>query len=226
MVDASRQSMEVTGSSDLSDADLMASLIGGSNEALATLYDRHADAVFTAARRTTLDRTLAGDVVQETFLALWNRAESFDVARGSLRAWLLTIARNRAIDQLRSARRHAPALPFAAYGDVETDEASIAEWLTTSGSTIAMASPAPEPEEVVDAREQRETIVDALVSLAPVERSVILLAYAEELSQSEIANRLGWPIGTVKTRTRRALHHLRDRLGDLPGDVGSEAIRN
>src|SRR6266550_9602784 len=89
-----------------SDASLMRRVVDGSQDALASLYDRHGGAVFRAALRTSRDHSIAAEVVQETFLALWNRAELFDPARGSLSAWLATIARNRAIDRLRSAARH------------------------------------------------------------------------------------------------------------------------
>ena len=88
-----------------SDANLVRRLIEGSQEALASLYDRHAQTVFAAAMGTSRDRWIAEEVVQETFLTLWNRAERFDPSRGALRAWLLTIARNRAVDRLRAAGR-------------------------------------------------------------------------------------------------------------------------
>src|SRR6188508_1946205 len=90
----------------MSDSRLMRQLIDGSEDALAGLYDRHAPAVFAAAMRVSRDRGIAAEVVQDTFLALWNRAETFDASRGPLPAWLLTIARNRAIDRLRGAARH------------------------------------------------------------------------------------------------------------------------
>ncbi len=199
-----------------SDAELLRRMIGGSEAALAALYDRHNRAVFAAAMRTAGDHGVAAEVVQETFLALWNRAELFDPSRGALATWLITIARNRAIDRLRSAARHDRAITFSSFAQVETDDSSTAEWLTTAGDLIAAGGPEPSPEEVVSGMEIRASIQDALAALAPVERSVIELAYAGGLSQSEIAARLGWPIGTVKTRTRRALGHLRELLEGPP----------
>jgi RNA polymerase sigma factor (sigma-70 family) len=142
---------------------------------------------------------------------------------------LLAIARNRAIDHVRYARRHDRALSFSAFGTADQDDGSLAEWLTDSGVLVATGAPDPGPENTVVNLETRAVVADAIASLAPVERSVILLAYEAHLSQVEIAARLGWPLGTVKTRTRRALRHLRERLvppstnGDLSGGVVARA---
>ncbi len=193
------------------DADLVRQLIEGSHDALAGLYDRHASAVFATAMRVSRDRGIAAEVVQETFLALWNRAELFDPSRGALPTWLQAIARNRAIDRLRSAGRERAA-SFSSFGRGEADEGSTVEWLTSSGELIGSAGPESGPEMALAEKETRESIKDALASLAPLERRVIELAYDAGLSQSEIAAQLGWPMGTVKTRTRRALRHLRDQL--------------
>ena len=201
----------------ISDAILVGRLIKGSQEALAGLYDRHVNAVFAAAMRASRDRSIAEEVVQETFLALWNRAELFDPSRGALSAWLATIARNRAVDHLRAAGRHDRAAAFSSFGGTGADDHSLAEWLTESGELIAAAGPEASPEVVLADKETRASIQVALASLASAERRVIVLAYQEGLSQSEIADRLGWPIGTVKTRTRRALRHLRDRLEEPQG---------
>jgi RNA polymerase sigma-70 factor (ECF subfamily) len=200
------------GIDSLSDASLVNQLIEGSEEALAGLYDRHAHAVYAAAMRASRDRSIAAEVVQETFLTLWNRAELFDASRGALPAWLVTIARNRALDRLRAAARHERAATFSSFGRVEEDAHSIADWLTASGELIAASGPEPGPEIALSSKETRAAVEEALASLAPMERCVIELAYDGGLSQSEIAARLGWPIGTVKTRTRRALRQLRDRI--------------
>ena len=206
------------------DALLVQGIIEGSNEALASLYDRHAGEIFEVAARTTGDRGVAGDVVQETFLALWDRAELFDPARGSLRGWLLAIARNRSIDHIRRVRRHDRAMAFSAVRPSGTDDGSLAEWLVTSGRPVAMGMPEPGPEPALVELETRGSIAAAIASLAPIERSVINLAYGAHLSQVEIAARLGWPLGTVKTRTRRALRHLRERMVRTSTDV--DKIRN
>jgi RNA polymerase sigma-70 factor (ECF subfamily) len=201
-----------------SDATLVRHLIEGSQEALAHLYDRHAQTVFAAAMRTSRDRWIAEEVVQETFLTLWNRAEQYDPSRGALRAWLLTIARNRAVDRLRAAGRHDRAATFSSFGNGEAEDQSIVEWLTASGELIFSAGPEPGPEMALSGEETRASIHDAIASLAPLERQVIVLAYDDGLSQSEIAAHLGWPVGTVKTRTRRALSRLREVLAGWDAD--------
>lgn len=191
---------------------LVQEVVGGSHDALAQLYDRHHVAVFTVAARTSGDRWLAADVVQETFLALWNRAEQFDPARGSLRAWLLTIARNRVVDHLRGRQRHHRAAPFSSFGTDDPDDMSAPERLAESGSPVAFGRVDAAPEQSLAQREARDGIAAALGTLGPHERTVVELAYGAGLTQSEIASQLGWPIGTVKTRTRRALRLLREHL--------------
>ena len=124
----------------------------------------------------------------------------------------MSIARNRAIDRLRAAGRHDRAATFSSFGGAEADDHSTVEWLTSTGDLVGAAGPEPGPEVALADKETREAIQDAVASLSPLERSVIELAYGAGLSQSEIAAQLGWPIGTVKTRTRRALRHIRERL--------------
>ena len=207
-----------------SDMSLLRDLIAGSEDALAGLYDRHAKVVNAAAMRAGGDQWVAAEVVQETFLALWNRAELFDPSRGTLAAWLTTIARNRAIDRLRAAGRHDRAASFSSFVQADADDHSIVEWLTATGELVGVGGTEPSPEIALSNKETRASIEVALSSLDPAERRVIVLAYDGGLTQSEIAATLGWPIGTVKTRTRRALRHLRDRLegrdtGSLPAGL-------
>jgi len=198
-----------------SDASLVRMLIDGSQDALAQLYDLHGAAVYAEARRTSRDAWVASEVVQETFLALWNRAEQFDPSRGGLRSWLMTIAHNRAVDHLRRANRHR-AVAFSSLGEATDSDGSISEWLAAVGTPVAAAGREPGPESAYSAKETRAAVAAAIATLAPLERSVIDLAYGSGLSQSEIAARLGWPLGTVKTRTRSALRHLRDRIERAP----------
>lgn len=210
----------VQGDAPLSDAQLMRQLIEGSQDALAGLYDRHADAIFAVALRASRDRWIAAEVVQDTFVVLWNRAEQYDPSRGALATWLSAVARNRATDRLRSAGRHERAATFSSFArSSDGDDQSVAEWVMTSGALIGAAGPEPGPEIAVSMAETRASIAAAIASLNPIERSVIELAYGDGLSQSEIAERLGWPIGTVKTRTRRALRHLRDQLEEADAMV-------
>jgi RNA polymerase sigma-70 factor (ECF subfamily) len=202
-----------------SDPALVGQVMVGSQEAFATLYDRHADAVFAAAVRTSRDRGIAAEVVQETFLALWNRAELYDPARGALSSWLLTIARNRAVDHLRVAMRRDRAASFSSLGRDGVTDDSLVEWLTAAGDLVGSAGPEVLPDEALTRKETRAAIDGAIASLAPSERSVILLAYDGGLTQAEIADRLGWPLGTVKTRTRRALGRMRETLERRDGET-------
>src|SRR3982751_4129215 len=105
----------------LDDVSLVREVVTGSEDALATLYDRHADAVYAAACRLTSDRQVAEEVVQETFLALWNRAELFDPSAGSLAAWIHTIARNRTVDRLRAAGRRPNLVALSSAAGVNDD---------------------------------------------------------------------------------------------------------
>jgi RNA polymerase sigma-70 factor (ECF subfamily) len=192
----------------------------GHEDALAVLYDRHVDGVYAAAMRLTDDRGLAEEVVQETFLALWNRAELFDPHAGSLAAWLHTISRNRAVDRLRAAGRR-PSLVSLTMGDADDDPGSTLERAVGDRPVLGGADLGPGPERALEGTELRSVLRDALAEMPDQERAVILLAYGEGLTQTEIAGRTGWPLGTVKTRTRRGLARLRRVLepdyGPRPG---------
>lgn len=207
------------------DAALVRMVAAGSQAALGDLYDRYVDAVFAAASRLTSDRQMAEEVVQETFLALWNRAELFDPSVGSLAAWLHTIARNRTVDRLRAAGRRPNLIPLSsAAGDEEGDQVAL-DRLVGAGTVIGGASVGRGPEGELAATELREVLRDALAELPEAERTAIVLAYREDLTQSEIAEKLGWPLGTVKTRTRRALLRLREALaGELGPGIEPLAI--
>lgn len=196
------------------DAALVFEVAVGSQDALAALYDRYGDAVYAAAIRLTSDRQVAEEVVQETFLALWNRAELFDPRTGSLAAWLYTIARNRTVDRLRAAGRRPNLVPLAASSGSDEQDTAALERIVAAGTVLGGADLGPGPEGELAATELRTVIRDALAGLPEQERTAIVLAYSAELTQAEIAARLGWPLGTVKTRTRRALHRLREVLAE------------
>jgi RNA polymerase sigma-70 factor (ECF subfamily) len=200
-----------------SDEELVAALVEGDEAALGELYDRHAESLFRAALLRLGDRGLAEEVLQDTYLALWNRAELFDGRQGSVIGWLSTIARNRAIDRLRSsARRPAPValsgLVGSAADPASADDARDA--ILAAARPLAGVTAAPDPEREVDMAELRREVEQALDDIPEQERQVLTLAYYDQLSQSEIAARLAWPLGTVKTRTRRALARLRETLGE------------
>lgn len=204
------------------DTALVRELVRGSESALTTLYDRYGDAIFASAYRLTADRGIAEEVVQETFLTLWNRAELFDPTAGSLPAWLHAIGRNRAIDRLRAAGRRPRLVTMSSAAMPDENETQGLERAMANGTVVAGAAQPPGPEESADAAGLRQAIRAAMTSMPDHERTVILLAYQEELSQTEIADRLAWPLGTVKTRTRRALLRLREALG---GEFGPAAER-
>ncbi|MHB8959223.1 MAG: RNA polymerase sigma factor [Candidatus Limnocylindrales bacterium] len=208
---------------EAADADLVLAVAAGSEDALGALYDRHAVGVHAVALRMTGDRGTAEEVVQETFLALWNRAEAFDPGVASLGTWLRSIARNRAVDRLRAAGRR-PQLVALPGGAGEDGPSASIERLDPELAVFGGAAPDPDPVLAAEALDTSAAIADALAGMPDDERTVILLAYQQELSQSEIAARLGWPLGTVKTRTRRALARLRGVLDR--GDAGGTGARD
>jgi RNA polymerase sigma-70 factor, ECF subfamily len=195
-----------------SDAELVQALVQRDERALAELYDRHAATLYRAALMRVGDRQLAEEILQDTYLALWTRAELFDARQGSLAAWLATIARNRAIDRLRGQGRRPPPLPLTALRpDAEhggDDELPLHRLADRDPS-------ADDPAAGIDGAWLRTAVERALAGMPANEREVIRLAYFDELSQSEIAARLAWPLGTVKTRTRRALARLRESLNGV-----------
>ena len=204
------------------DAALVRAVAGGSQSALGELYDRYGAAVFAAASRLTSDRQMAEEVVQETFLALWNRAELFDPKLGSLAAWLHTIPRNRTVDRLRAAGRRPNLIPLSSAAGEDEQAGAALDRLVSAGNVIGGAAVGLGPEGELAAAELQGILRDALAVLPDAERTAIVLAYREDLTQTEIAERLGWPLGTVKTRTRRALLRLREALAE---ELGPGAAR-
>lgn len=200
-----------------SDEELVACLVEGDEAALGELYDRHAESLFRAALLRLGDRGLAEEVLQDTYLALWNRAELFDGSQGSVIGWLSTIARNRSIDRLRSSARRPAPLVLSGLIPPGADAASAddaRDAILAASTPLSGVTAAPDPEREVDIAELRREVEQALADIPAQERQVLTLAYYDQLSQSEIALRLNWPLGTVKTRTRRALARLRETLGE------------
>jgi RNA polymerase sigma-70 factor, ECF subfamily len=208
------------------DERLMRALVRGEQRALGELYDRYADVIFRVALIRLGDRQLAEEVLQDTYLALWNRAELFDPQQGSLLAWLSTIARNRAIDRLRSLHRRPVLVPLSGLGDDESRSTSAAEVALQAAKALDGGTAPTDPAELLDGAWLRDQVGRALAGIPEQERQVIHLAYYEELTQTEIAARLNWPLGTVKTRTRRALGRLRQALAGVRGsEQGQESSR-
>ena len=179
--------------STLTDAELMERVRRGDEAALSALYDRYGGLILTVALRIVGDRELAEEVMQDTFLRVWNASDSYLASRGQVSGWLIGITRNRAIDMLRS-RLHKTRLrertPLPEPGDEDS--------FGVPDETDAIAT--------------RQAVADALAGLSMAQRQVVELAYYGGLSQSEIAHQLGEPLGTIKSRTRVAMEHLRVAL--------------
>jgi RNA polymerase sigma-70 factor (ECF subfamily) len=185
--------------------DLIQRTARGDQQAFLSLYDRYAARVHALTLYILRDSMLAEEATQDTFLKLWSRARMYLAERGSFPAWLLTIARRTALDRLRLEGRR-PLLSDA--HDPETLWPSIAE-------------------DKGNSEEARwRSLYFAVHALPEEQRQVIELAYYGGLSQSEISEELGWPLGTVKTRVRAALQSLRrDWLGDEGTAPGRRQIQ-
>jgi len=175
------------------DGDLLPRLQRRDAQALAELYDRYGGMVYRLILRIVRDSGIAEDLVQETFLRVWNRAGGFDSERGALGPWLLAVARNRAIDYLRTQGRRTETV----MGLNETEHPALFADFAAQALDLHLA----------------QQVRRALEALGTQQRELIELAYFEGLSQSEIAKRLGQPLGTVKTWMRRALQQMREGLG-------------
>jgi len=178
-----------------SDEALVSAIARGDTEALAALYDRHAPLMLGLARRIVIGKPEAEDIVHDVFVEAWRRAADYDENRGSVKAWLLLRTRSRAIDFRKSA------------GVARTVPTGDDDWLA------ALADPRVADSEAPD----RARLRQLLSSLSEDQREVLFLGYFEGLSSSEIANRIGAPIGTVKSRVAAALAALRLALADQSG---------
>jgi RNA polymerase sigma-70 factor (ECF subfamily) len=193
MMLAAVSTLAVNSLGQLDSAAWLTRAAAGDGAALASLYDRHARVVYSIALRIVGDEGEAEDVVQDVFAQAWRQAGRYDASRGTVEAWLLTMARTRAIDRLRARR----ARPDSRATDVESTQP---------------AAPTPDPGDVLTAARDAARVRAALHDLPFVQRLAIELAYFEGLTQTEIADRLETPLGTVKTRIRLGLLKLRDAL--------------
>ncbi len=189
---------EQSGAAD--DAALLARMSRGDERALGTFYDRWEGAVRAMVMRVVHDPSEADDVVEEVFWQAWRQAGRFEAGRASGGTWLLTIARSRALDRLRSLRR-------------SREDAGL-DALLESGSHAEIQE-TPDPLEATMLAERARVVRESLATLPAEQRSTLEMAYLEGLSQSEIAERTREPLGTVKTRMRLAMIKLHEKLGVL-----------
>ncbi len=182
-----------SGSQELEWADLIAQTAQGDQAALARLYDRTSPHVYGLIFRILENREAAEEVTLDVYTQVWRQAPTFDQTRGTPGAWLMTLARTRAIDRYRAGAAERGKLD-------SLDAASF------------FASDEPDPEEELAGLERQQLVRRALNSLSAEQREVIALGYFYGMSQSEIAEKLGQPLGTVKTRMRLGMIKLRDLL--------------
>lgn len=203
MAERSRQRGDVSAAGggaevpDPDDAKLLAEMARGSEAALTELYDRYAAVVLAVALRILHDRGEAEDVLVDVFHELWVRAERYDPSRGGVLNYLNLLARSRALDRRRRLLRGGSAAgggPDAAESARDTN---------------------PGPVESVHLSERRSQVRQAMARLKPEHRAVLELFYFHGLTQSQVSERLGQPLGTVKTRIRNGLIQLRDMLRNL-----------
>jgi RNA polymerase sigma-70 factor, ECF subfamily len=172
---------------------LLQQIASRDRDAFRRFYDRYATLAFTFALRLLGSRSDAEDLLQEVFLQVWRQALSYSAERGSPEAWLITITRSRAIDKLRSLRRR--------------------DMVTSSPDESSRGTGGAQMEHPTQVSEAKLTVQGFLARLPEAQRLVLELAYFDGLTQSEIAARVGEPLGTVKTRMRAGLERLRGFLG-------------
>ena len=179
---------------------ILPAIAAGDTVAVAELYDRHGSTLYALLLKILGDRSDAQEVLQETFVTAWRRAGDYDPGRGSEIAWLVSIGRNRAIDRLPSRKLRA----------VREDEAG--REIPIAGPSVVSSGDA---ERQAILGQLRTRMRSALTELPEAQQSVLELAYFQGMSQSEIAEKLGEPLGTIKTRTQLAMKKLREKLKDL-----------
>lgn len=179
---------------DLPDAELITLIARRDKGALEAMYDRYAGSLYSVAVRLIGNQELAQEIIQEVFLSLWLKAGGYQLERGKVSTWLFSMAHHRAVDELRKARRNGQ--PYTPLDDGNT-HIKPESW---AGDAEFLAN--------LDSRAVREAISD----LPQPQQQVIVMSYFQGLTQSEIADRLQVPLGTVKSRVRSGLSRLRDKL--------------
>jgi RNA polymerase sigma-70 factor (ECF subfamily) len=179
---------------DLQDGQLVALVAERDAGALEALYDRYGKVAYALARRILADETLAQDVVQEVFLSLWRDAGRFDARRGTVATYLLSVTHHRAVDVVRREQHLRRRRTSEELLELEPD-------------------PAPGVDAEVALAERRAEVRAALQELPPAQREALALAYFGGYTQREVANLVGVPLGTVKTRMAAGMRRLKDTLG-------------
>ncbi|NYG20797.1 RNA polymerase sigma-70 factor (ECF subfamily) [Agromyces hippuratus] len=175
-------------------AEQLLTLVGaGDREAFGDLYDQTAPRVFGLVRRLVVDPAQAEEVTQDVYLEIWQTAPRFDASRGNALAWMFTLAHRRAVDRIRASQAARDRDLRIGVRDLDVPVDTVAE--------------------AVEIRVEHERVVDALGGLSELQRECVSLAYYGGLTQSEIADRLDVPLGTVKTRLRDGMIRLRTALG-------------
>lgn len=198
----------VTVSPELSDPDLLRHIVRRDESALGLLYDRHSRLVYSVALRVLRSASDAEEVLQETFVRVWARAETYDAKLGSPAAWLTRIARNCAIDRIRAktVRKDVDATLAPDSADPVTSGSSGARGMLTEPATHVT------PEAVLQEATTAGMVRGALGTLPTAQRALIEAAFFEGYTHSELAERFGVPLGTVKARIRTGLLALRSQL--------------
>ena len=179
----------------LEDQELLVRIAAGDKDALEALYERYSSAVYSLARYMLRSEAVAEEATQDVFLNIWLKAASYSSSRGQPKTWIMSVAHHKVIDVIRSRRRAAAISDPKEYETLD---------LLPSGEVATDVA--------VERNLEAERVREALSRLPPAQQEVINLAYFNGLSQSEIAARLGQPLGTVKTRARLALQKLREEL--------------
>ncbi len=182
----------------MADRELMKQLKNGDEAAFASFYKRFAPGLYSMIYQVLQDQKESEDVMQEAFVQMWKKADTYDAARSGLFTWAVMISRNKAIDRLRSRQRRS-----------RTVEAAAAELEAVPPDGGEQA------DEILDRGDERKRVLTALTQLPAPQREAIDLAFFSGLTQVEISDKLGTPLGTVKARIRRGLLALREVLGTL-----------
>ncbi len=171
----------------------------GDEQAYATFYDRFAPGLFSMIYAILRDQTESEDVLQESFVQMWKRSATYDPQRSSLFTWAVMISRHKAIDRLRQRQR----------------QSRLVEAVTSEGDVVPSVPQPDRADNVLARSDEGERVRAALAQIGEAQREAIDLAFFAGLTQTQISERLGTPLGTVKARIRRGLLALREVLGGI-----------